>query len=82
MRTITTVGLLLALLAAAMPPVDARARHGHGGGHSHGMHAGGAHRGGGMASDKRHSDDAYTKASSDEQDRLLNTRLKSICRGC
>ncbi|MES5482935.1 hypothetical protein QMZ05_09275 [Bradyrhizobium sp. INPA03-11B] len=80
MRTITTVGLLLTLLAAAMPPVDARSCHGHGG--LHGVHAGGAHRGGGLASGKRHGDDAYTKASSDEEDRLLNTRLKSICRGC
>ncbi|WP_157860846.1 hypothetical protein [Bradyrhizobium viridifuturi] len=48
----------------------------------HGIHAGAAHRGGGLASDKRHGDDAYTKAASDEEDRLLNTRLKSICRGC
>ncbi|TWB90010.1 hypothetical protein FBZ93_115126 [Bradyrhizobium macuxiense] len=79
MRTITTVGLLLTLVAAATPPVDAR-DHGHD--RLHGMHAGGAHHGGGLASDKRHSDDAYTKASSDEEDRLLNTRLKSICRGC
>ncbi len=25
---------------------------------------------------------AYTKAASDEEDRLLNSKLKSICRGC
>lgn len=82
MRTITTVGLLLTLLAAATAPADARGGHGHGGGHSHGMHAGGTMRGGGFASDKRHGDDAYTKAASDEEDRLLNSKLKSICRGC
>ncbi|MGF6308069.1 hypothetical protein ABIB82_001700 [Bradyrhizobium sp. i1.8.4] len=81
MRTITTAGLLLTLLAAAMPPVDARGGHGHGGG-LHGMHAGGANRGGGFAADKRHADDPYTKAASDEEDRLLNSKLKSICRGC
>ncbi|MGY4479937.1 hypothetical protein [Bradyrhizobium sp. USDA 3364] len=82
MRTFTTAGLLLTLLAAAMPPADARGGgHGHGGGHSHGMHAGGAVHGG-FASDKRHGDDAYAKAASDEEDRLLNSKLKSICRGC
>lgn len=64
MRTITTVGLLLTLLAAAMPPADARGGHGHGSGHGHGMHAGGgAMRGSGFAADKRHSDGAYTKAA-------------------
>ncbi|WOH78964.1 hypothetical protein RX327_23980 [Bradyrhizobium sp. BEA-2-5] len=82
MRTITTVGLLLTLLAAAMPPVDAHGGHGHGGGHSHGMHAGGADSAGGFAEDRRRGNDAYTKAASDEEDRLLNSKLKGICRGC
>ena len=80
MRTFTTAGLLLTLLAAAMTPADARGGHGHGGG-LHGMHAGGA-RGGGLATDKRHADDPYTRAASEEEDRLLNSKLKSICRGC
>ncbi|WP_143271519.1 hypothetical protein [Bradyrhizobium mercantei] len=82
MRMITRAGLLLTLVAAAMPPADARGGHGHGGGHSHGMHAGGAMHGGGLADDKRHGDDPYAKAASDEEDRLLNSKLKSICRGC
>ncbi|NEU94918.1 hypothetical protein [Bradyrhizobium uaiense] len=81
MRTIMMVGLLT-LVAAAMPPVDARGGRGHGGGHSHGMHAGGAIRGGGFAGDARHGNDVYTNAASDEEDRLLNSKLKSICRGC
>ncbi|PDT74886.1 hypothetical protein [Bradyrhizobium sp. C9] len=81
MRTITTAGLLLTLLAVAMPQADARGGRGHSGG-SHGMHNGGASRGGGFAADKRHADDPYTKAASDEEDRLLNSKLKSICRGC
>ena len=81
MWTFTTAGLLLTLVAAAMPPADARGGHGHGGG-LHGMHAGGASRGGGFAADKRHADDPYTKAASEEEDRLLNNKLKSICRGC
>ena len=31
---------------------------------------------------RRHGNDAYTKAASDEIDRLLNSQIKSICRGC
>jgi hypothetical protein len=33
-------------------------------------------------SDRRGGNDAYGKAASDEADKLLNSRLKSICRGC
>ncbi|WP_338827479.1 hypothetical protein [Bradyrhizobium sp. 27S5] len=80
MRTITTAALLT-LLAIAIPPADARGGHGHGGG-LHSMHTGGANRGGGFAEDKRHGNDPYTKAASDEEDHLLNNKLKSICRGC
>jgi hypothetical protein len=32
-----------------------------------------------FAGDRRH---AYIKAASDERDKLLNTKPKSICRGC
>lgn len=81
MRRITRAGLLLMLAAAAMPAADARG-HGHGGGHSQGIHAGGGSRGGGFAADRRYADDPYTKAAADEEDRLLNSKLKSICRGC
>jgi hypothetical protein len=35
-----------------------------------------------FAGDRRHGNDAYVRAASDERDRLLNTRIKSICRGC
>jgi hypothetical protein len=31
---------------------------------------------------RRHGNDAYAKATLDERDRLLTTRIKSICRGC
>lgn len=48
----------------------------------HGMHGGGATGAGAFAADKRHADDPYIKAASDEEDRLLNSKLKSICRGC
>jgi len=42
-----------------------------------------AMRGGGaFASDARHANDDRVKAAFEEEDRLLNSRIKSICRGC
>ena len=32
--------------------------------------------------DRRHGNDAYAKAASEESDELLKTKIKSICRGC
>jgi hypothetical protein len=43
----------------------------------HGMP--GAHSAGGG---RRHGNDSYMKAASDDRDKLLNTQIKSICRGC
>ena len=31
---------------------------------------------------RRHGNDSYIKAASDEREKLLNTQLKSICQGC
>ena len=69
-------------MATSMAPAAAR-----GGGH--GFHRGGlsgrsAHGAGGrsFAGDRGHADDAYVKAAEDENDKLLATKLKSICRGC
>jgi hypothetical protein len=83
MRTFTAAGLLLALLAGALPAADARGGHAFArdGGHMRGVH-GGASGAGALAAGQRHANDPYTKAASDEEDRLLNSRLKSICRGC
>jgi hypothetical protein len=56
---------------------DARGIHGIGrdfGGHGT--------RGPQFSGDRRHGNDAYIKAASDERDKLLTTKLKSICRGC
>ncbi len=44
--------------------------------HSHDMH------GAPFARDRRHGNDAYNKAASDDLDKLLNSQIKSICRGC
>ena len=46
-----------------------------------GMH-GGPRGGGAFASDQRPANDDHVRAASDEEDRLLNTKIKSICRGC
>jgi hypothetical protein len=40
------------------------------------------HRGAQFAGDRRHGNDAYVNAASGETDKLLNSELKSICRGC
>jgi hypothetical protein len=43
----------------------------------------GVHGGAQFASDdRRHGNDAYVNAASGETDKLLNSKLKSICRGC
>jgi hypothetical protein len=76
--------LITIALATSMAPAAAR-----GGGH--GFHRGGgfsghgAHLAGGgrdFAGDRRHADDPYVKAAEQENDKLLATKLKSICRGC
>jgi hypothetical protein len=76
---LVAAGLGLALLAL---PAEARGVHGlgvHGFGHGFGGH--GTH-GAEFAGGRRHGDDAYARAASEERDRLLDTRIKSICRGC
>ncbi|MGO4715009.1 hypothetical protein [Bradyrhizobium sp. 2TAF24] len=70
--------------AGGAPPAIAR-----GGGHGghlggRGLHLGdgGGGMGGGFARDGRKADDKYVHAASDELDRLLNQRMKNICRNC
>jgi hypothetical protein len=94
MRMTTTAPLLvLMMLIAAAPAADARGGHGfrrgglgHGGSGLHGIHGGramdGAGGAGALAGDRRRADDAYVSSASDEEDRLLNSKIKSICRGC
>jgi hypothetical protein len=65
-----------ALLVAASAPAFAR---GGGGPRSLGDSPAGR---GEFAGGHRHGNDNYIKAASDERDKLLNTKLKSICRGC
>jgi hypothetical protein len=70
------------LLTIITLPAEARGGHGfegHGFGHGFGGH--GVH-GAEFAGGRRHGNDTYAKAASEERDRLLDTRIKSICRGC
>ena len=78
---ITAAGSILILSIAMSAPAEARGGHGsHHGFGGHEIH--GADGGGSFAGNRRHGNDAYVRAASDEEDKLLNTKIKSICRGC
>ena len=81
----TTAVLLAAALLGSPPAAVTRGHHGFGRGvfgmHGFGMHGGALRGGGALGSDQRHADDDYVKAASNEENRLLNTKIKSICRG-
>ena len=71
-------GLGVALVGSSLLPADARGGHGFGRGFGgHGVHGGAQ-----FAGNRRHGNDAYVDAASGETDKLLNSKLKSICRGC
>ncbi len=77
-RSAVVVAILgTALLMALTHPADARGVHGFG--RSFGGHG---TFGAPLAGGRRHGNDTYIKAASDERDKLLMTKLKSICRGC
>jgi hypothetical protein len=74
---VAAVGLGAAVLTISTNPADARGGHGFGRGlGGHGLH------GEQFSGDRRHGNDSYIKAASDERDKLLNAKIKSICRGC
>jgi hypothetical protein len=74
---LVAAGLAAAFLTSLTAAADARGFHGLGR-----AFAGHGTRGAQFAGDRRQGSDAYTKAASDEQDKLLNGKLRSICRGC
>ncbi len=80
------IGLATAWLISFALPADARGFHGgHGlGGHGFREHSFGGHsvRAAPIAGNRAHGNDAYVKAASEERGKLLNTKIKSICRGC
>jgi hypothetical protein len=75
---VTAASIAVALLAAST--LAAEARGGHGFGHAFG--GGHAMHGSQFAGGHRHGNDVYIKAASEERDKLPNTQIKSICRGC
>jgi hypothetical protein len=77
MRNTTGAALILIIVTAASS-VNARNGHDMHGLRGHPMHGGT----GTFATDRHHADDASTKAAAEEEDRLLDNKLKSICRGC
>ncbi len=80
-RVIAAAGFILIFSIAVSAPAEARGDHGFHHGHSsHESHA--SEGNGSRASDRHHRNDAYAKAASEEADELLNTKIKSICRGC
>jgi hypothetical protein len=80
-----TLSLSFVLAPLLAPPAEARGGHGFGRGFHGGQGIyGGRYRtnGASFAGDRRGANDAYVKSASAERDRLLNTQIKSICRGC
>jgi hypothetical protein len=75
---LTIAATSLTLLAACTFAAQARGGHGFSG---HGFEGHGAH-GEPFAGGRRHGNDSYIKAASEEREKLLDTKLKSICRGC
>jgi hypothetical protein len=66
-----TLGMVV--LSARALPAEARGGHGFGERGTHGSE---------FAGGRRRGNDNYVKAASEEREKLLNTKLKSICRGC
>ncbi|HWX27104.1 MAG TPA: hypothetical protein VNZ53_06660 [Steroidobacteraceae bacterium] len=78
---IAAAGSILILSMAIAAPAEARGGHSfHHGLGGHEMHGGDG--GGSFAGNRRHGNDAYVRAASEEEDKLLNTKIKSICHGC
>jgi hypothetical protein len=67
------LAMALGLVVVTAPPAEARGGHGFGAGGAHGSE---------FAGGRRRGNDNYVKAASEEREKLLNTKLKSICRGC
>jgi hypothetical protein len=76
-ETIMRAHIVAAITIAALSAAFMAAAEARGGGHGFGRGVSAR-----FAGDRRHGNDSYIKAASDERDKLLTTKLKSICRGC
>jgi hypothetical protein len=70
----TAIAAAVMLFASSAVTAEARGRHGS----PQVATGGGVHLAGGQ----RHGNDAYSKAASEDREKLLNSKLKDICRGC
>ena len=76
--TVLTVAIMG--FATLLPHADARGHHGNVA-HYRGM-SDGPGRAEAPAADQRHASDDYVKQAAEDEDKLLDTKIKSICRGC
>jgi hypothetical protein len=76
---VTTAAATLIFVVSMIMVRPAEARGGHGFHHGFGEHG---IRGGEFAGDRRQSYDAHMKAASQEEDKPLNSKIRSIYRGC
>jgi hypothetical protein len=67
------IAIALGVFALTALPAEARGGHGFSERGEHGSE---------FAGGRRRGNDNYVKAASEEREKLLNTKLKSICRGC
>ncbi len=72
-------GVVLTAVSLIALTLSASARGGHESEHAF---ASDVTHGAQFAGGRRHGNDSHIKAATEERDRLLNTQLKSICRGC
>jgi hypothetical protein len=79
-ETIMRSHIIAAITIAALSAAFTAAAEARGGGHGFGR--GVSAHGARFAGDRRHGNDSYIKAASDERDKLLTTKIKSICKGC
>lgn len=77
-RTIASLLSSLLLISALSTAADARSRHRAQGVHAHNRSPTDSDR----SARNRTSNNERLKAAADEADKLLNTRIKNICRGC
>jgi hypothetical protein len=70
----------VALVSMMVMTAPAEARGGHRLHHASGTHHGQA--GASPANDRRHANDTYVNAATQEEDNVSDTKIKSICRGC
>jgi len=81
-RSTTLSRLILALLLALAAPSLAEARGSHGHGRHPGPHTAATTTGQAGLARGRYANDEHVRAASEEIDKVLDGKIKNICRGC